>query len=79
MNSPEGLAIENARLSSEFLVALDRLGAIRRLQEALKKSPWEDEVGVAAILEGILDAEPEKLKELPGPFWTEPLDVRRVS
>lgn len=79
MNSHEGLAIENARLSSEFLVALDRLGAVRRLQVALKASQWEDEVAVAGILEKILDAPSDDLKALPGPFWTEPLDVRRVS
>ncbi len=79
MNSPEGLAIENARLSSEFLVALDRLGAVRRLQVALKASQWEDEVAVAGILEKILDANGDDLKGLPGPFWTEPMDVRRVS
>ena len=79
MNSHEGLAIENARLSSEFLVALDRLGAVRRLQVALKASQWEDEVAVGGILEKILDASPDDVRSLPGAFWTEPMDVRRVS
>lgn len=79
MNTPESLRLENERLAGEYLVALDRLGAIRRLQVALKASQWEDEVGVAAILETILDAPGDDLKNLPGAFWTEPLDVRRVS
>ncbi|HPA53221.1 MAG TPA: hypothetical protein PLP50_16640 [Thermoanaerobaculia bacterium] len=79
MNTYEGLRVENARLADGYLEALDRLGAIRRLQVALKASQWEDEVGVAAILETILDAPGDDLKNLPGAFWTEPLDVRRVS
>ena len=79
MNTPEGLQVENRRLREEFLVALDRLGAIRRLQVALKASQWEDEVAVAGILEKILDASPDDVRSLPGAFWTEPLDVRRVS
>lgn len=79
MNTDESLRLENVRLAGEYLVALDRLGAIRRLQEALKKSQWEDEVGVAAILETILDAPADDLTGLPGAFWTEPLDVRRPA
>jgi hypothetical protein len=79
VNTDEGLRLENVRLSSEYLVALDRLGAIRRLQVALKASPWEDEVAVAGILEKILDASPDDVRSLPGAFWTEPLDVRRPA
>jgi hypothetical protein len=79
VNTDEGLRLENVRLSSEYLVALDRLGAVRRLQVALRASQSEDEVAVAGILEKILDAPSDDLKGLPGPFWTEPLDVRRVS
>ena len=79
MNTDEGLRLENVRLSSEYLVALDRLGAVRRLQVALKASQWEDEVAVAGILEKILDAPSDDLKGLPGAFWTEPLDVRRPA
>ena len=79
MNTPESLRLENVRLTGVYLVALDRLGAIRRLQVALKASQWEDEVAVAGILEKILDAPSDDLKGLPGAFWTEPLDVRRPA
>ncbi len=79
MNTDEGLRLENVRLSWEYLVALDRLGAVRRLQVALRASQWEDEVAVGGILEKILDAPSDDLKALPGPFWTDPLDVRRPS
>lgn len=79
MNTPESLRLENVRLAGEYLVALDRLGAVRRLQVALKASQWEDEVAVAAILEKILDASPDDVRSLPGAFWTEPLDVRRPA
>lgn len=79
MNTDEGLRLENVRLAGEYHVALYRLGAVRRLQVALRASQWEDEVAVAGILEKILDAPADDLTGLPGAFWTEPLDVRRPA
>lgn len=76
----QGLRGENERLSSLALDQLDRLGALRRLHEALRVSPFNDERVVSMALAEILEADPASVRSLPGRFWTDPLtEVRRAG